>query len=493
MQRQWALVPEQRAATDPDGRCLADPRLDLGNRDFARRVDAAAVLLRHNGIGPGNVVAVQLRNRIELVVVLFAAWRLGAAVTPMNPNLTDSESAHQLGDAGAAVVVTDRRPPAEFTGAVIDVADLPVDTDETLPDYDGQGTELALLIYTSGTTGAPKGVMLTHANLWAMCDSAAAALEITETDHCLLVLPLFHANAIIISTLTPLMVGARVTIAEKFHADTFFSLIEEVRPTYFSAVPTIYAMLDAMPDDAVLDTSSLRLAICGAAPMPAELIARIEERYGLALLEGYGLSEGTCVTTVNPIRGVRKPGTVGLPLPGQTVDIVSETGDFVPQGEVGEVLIAGPNIMAGYLGKPEATAEAIVDGRLKTGDLGYLDEDGYLVLVDRIKDMIIRGGENLYPKEIEAALYRHDDVLEAAVIASPDPLYGEVPVAYVALRPGSPLTVDDLFDVARQSLSKFKLPTEIRIVDGLPKNSVGKIDKPGLRRSHRSTDPVAPA
>lgn len=481
-------LPDYRATCNRYDACIADEHTTLSNGDFAQRVRATATQLHQLGVVPGSVVAVQLRNRVELIVVLFAGWRLGAAVTPVNPNLTDFETEHQLRDSGAVALVGDARPLSSFDGAYLDVADLATTAEIGAPDYvhNPDGHELALLIYTSGTTGAPKGVMLTHGNLLAMCDSVVEAFEIVPEDHCLLVLPLFHANAIVLSTLTPLLVGAHTTIAAKFSVDTFFDMVERYRPTYFSAVPTIYAMLDALDAGSAPDTSSVRFAIGGAAPMPAELIERIERRYGFPLVEGYGLSEGTCASAINPLRGPRKPGTVGLPLPGQRVEIVAPDGSAVPPGETGEVVISGPNVMAGYLGKPEETAKTIVDGRLHTGDVGYLDDDGYLVLVDRIKDMIIRGGENLYPKEIETALYHHEDVLEAAVIGKPDPIYGEVPVAYVSLRPGSTLTSDDLFDVCRKALSKFKLPVDIIIRDDLPKNSVGKLHKPALRAEHRS-------
>ena len=222
----------------------------------------------------------------------------------------------------------------------------------------------------------------------------------------------------------------------RFRADSFFQLVEEVRPSYFSAVPTIYAMLAGLPGTVRTDTSSLRLAICGAAPMPAGLITRFEERYGLPIVEGNGLSEGTRASTLNPVTGPRKPGTVGRPLPGQQVALMDRRGQFVTDGPR-EVVIKGPNVMRGYLHRPAETAATIVDRWLHTGGVGRLDEDGYLVLVDRIKDMIIRGGENLYPKEIENALHTHPAVREAAVIGAPHPVCGEVPVAYVALFRGA--------------------------------------------------------
>jgi long-chain acyl-CoA synthetase len=261
----------------------------------------------------------------------------------------------------------------------------------------------------------------------------------------------------------------------------FLAAIERVRPTYFSAVPTIYALLSALPADVHPDMSSVRVAICGAAPMPAELIGRFESRFGVPLVEGYGLSEGTCASTVNPIDGIRKPGTVGLPFPGQQIAILGPDGERVTDGSAGEVLIHGPNVMRGYLGRPEETAATVVDGWLHTGDVGRIDEDGYLVLVDRVKDMIIRGGENIYPKEIENVLYGHPDVLEAAVVGQPHPTLGEVPIAYVALRPDAVVTAETLTAHSRERLSKYKWPTGITVLDSVPKNAVGKIDKPALR------------
>ena len=226
------------------------------------------------------------------------------------------------------------------------------------------------------------------------------------------------------------------------------------------------------------DTSAVRFAICGAAPASVELLTKFESRYGIPLIEGYGLSESSCASTVNPLDGKRKAGTVGLPLPGQQIRIVDANNDDVPPGEPGEVLVAGPNVMRGYLNRPEETAKTVVDGWLHTGDIGRLDEDGYLVLVDRAKDMIIRGGENIYPKEIETVVYQLPEIAEAAVIGRAHPVYGEEPVLFVSLCSGATVSTDRISEHLRGSLSKFKLPVEITILDDLPKNPVGKIDKP---------------
>jgi long-chain acyl-CoA synthetase len=477
-----AALPDARAASEPHASALADDVVTLDNAAFADRVARAAALLDRLGVGAGDVVAIAMPNRVELIIALFAAWRLGAAATPVNPALTATEMQYQVDDAGAKVVIGDG---LELDAIVVDVDALAAEPSIHRAPVKPRPAALALLIYTSGTTGKPKGVMLDHANIAAMCDMTRRGLGITAADHSLLILPLFHVNGIVVGTLTPLLAGGRLTVAGRFSPKTFFALVERIRPTYFSAVPAIYAMLTSMPEAETADTSSLRLVVCGAAPIPAELIARVEDVLGVALVEGYGLSEGSCASTLNPYDGVRKPGTVGLPLPGQEVRVVDHLGNPVAQEERGEIVIRGANVMRGYLNRPEDTAKTIVDGWLHTGDVGIFDEDGYLRIVDRIKDMIIRGGENIYPKEIETALYSHDGVLEAAVVGRPDDVLGEVVVAYVAVRPAAAVTVQELEALCAERLAKYKRPVAIEILGELPKNPIGKIDKPALRELAR--------
>jgi acyl-CoA synthetase (AMP-forming)/AMP-acid ligase II len=486
-----AELPDVRAARNPTGPCIGDDHEQLGNLEFLERVRNAAAALRAHGIGAGDVVAVVLPNRLELVVIMFAAWRLGAAVTPVNPGLTDAEARHQIEDSAAKVVITDdsARTVGTLDVATVVDASLAAEGAEDVKGAEGTAVDagdqasdaLALIIYTSGTTGRPKGVMLDHANVAAMCRMIIDGLGLDETDHSLLVLPLFHVNGIVVSVLSPLLAGGRATVAGRFRASTFFASVERARPTYFSAVPAIYAMLVALPDEVRPDTSSLRRVICGAAPMPAELISRFENRYAVPVVEGYGLSEGTCASTLNPPAGPRKPGTVGLPLPGQTLAVMDGEGNFLDDGSAGEVVVRGPNIMRGYLGLPDETARTVVDGWLHTGDVGRFDADGYLVLVDRIKDMIIRGGENIYPKEIENVLHTHPAVLEAAVVGTPDPVLGEVPVAHVVPLPGVVVTAGELVEHCRGSLARIKVPVTVLVTESLPRNPVGKIDKRRLR------------
>jgi len=476
-------LPDLRAAENPSRPAVADDDTDLDNSQFLAAVQRASASLRGLGVSAGDVVAIMLPNTAGFVVALFAAWRLGAAVTPINPSLTPLEVNHQVADAAATVVIANVAPQFD--------AGAPIVTTETLdrgeptagllsaPQY--SDSALALLIYTSGTTGRPKGVMLDHANLNAMCGAVIDGFAITGGDHSLLILPLFHVNGIVVSTLSPLLAGGRTTIAGRFKVDTFFDRLEQTRATYFSAVPTIYTMLCGLPAGVKPDTSSVRFAVCGAAPASVELLEAFESRYGIPIIEGYGLSEGSCASTANPLNGMRKAGTVGLPLPGQTIRLVDASGNTAPDGEAGEVVIKGANVMRGYLNRPEETAKTIVDGWLHTGDVGRFDEDGYLVLVDRAKDMIIRGGENIYPREIEVAVHGLAQIAEAAVVGRAHPVYGEEPVLFVSLHPEAALDVDAIRDHLRASLSKYKLPVEITIMDDLPKNAVGKIAKPELR------------
>ncbi|AOW95244.1 AMP-dependent synthetase [Rhodococcus sp. WMMA185] len=464
--------------------CLRDDRLELSYEQFAERVDAFAAQLSERGVDRGDVVAIMLPNRAELLIALMASWRIGAAATPVNPTFTANEADYQIFDA-AAVLVVNEGPDAPSAGKPTIAVDEMATTTPSgwTPNVSPDGEDLALLIYTSGSTGRPKGVMLSHDNLQFMSSSMAQHLSLTQEDHCLLILPLFHVNAICVSFLSPMLAGGQLSVTGRFSPARFFDDVARLRPTYFSAVPTIYALLTSEPDTAS-DLSSLRFAVCGAAPISKELLDRAERRLGLVIVEGYGLTEGTCASACNPPDGIRKLGTVGPALPGQTLAIVDQAGSPLPTGATGEVVIRGANVMRGYLGRPDETERTIVDGWLHTGDVGRLDEDGYLTLVDRIKDMIIRGGENIYPKEIENALATHDGVLEAAVIGAPHEVYGEVPVAYVVTYPDARVAGDDLAEHLVDRLTKVKLPVAIHVVDALPRNPVGKIDKPGLRSRH---------
>ena len=476
-------LPDLRAADAPDAPAVADDSTDLTNMQFLHAVRRASAVMAEHGVSAGDVVAIMLPNRASYIVALFAAWRLGATVTPISPTSMPAEAAYQITDANAKVLIADTTVEIDAPEVALSTAELASGAAVAPEPVEHSDDSLALLIYTSGTTGRPKGVMLDHASLNAMCRMAIDAFKMTSEDHSLLILPLFHANGIVVGTLSPLLAGGRTTVAGRFSPKTFFDRLEQSGATYFSAVPAMYTMLADLPAEVRPDTSAVRFAICGAAPASVELLTKIETRYGIPLIEGYGLSEGSCASTANPLEGNRKAGTVGPPLPGQKIRIVDADNDDVAPGEAGEVLVHGPNVMRGYLNRPEETAKTLVDGWLHTGDIGYVDEDGYLVLVDRAKDMIIRGGENIYPKEIETVVYQLPEVAEAAVVGRTHTVYGEEPVLFVSLNSGVAVSTDAILEHVSASLSKFKLPVEITILDDLPKNPVGKIDKPTLRKS----------
>ena len=463
---------------------VADDRVGMDAPVFAAQVAGLAETLSDSGVSSGDVVAAMLPNRIEIIIAMYAAWQLSAAFMPINPALTTSEATHQLTDSAAKVVLVDEASREKLSG--VDVKKLPLDgwtasqtdTHAIAPRHD----DLALLIYTSGTTGKPKGVMLDHANIEVMTRSIRQALRLGPADHSLLAMPLFHVNALLVSVLSPLVAGGSVRILPGFDRATFWERVRASGATYFSGVPAMFILLSEK-SGAIKTAPDLRFAICGAAPMPAAAIATFEEQYGVPILEGYGLTESTVGATLNPLDGPRRAGSVGKAMPDIEVRIIDENCQPLPLGELGEVAICGGNVMRGYLNQMEATIETIVDGWLRTGDMGRLDSEGWLTLAGRKKDIIIRGGENIYPTEVEHALIATTLVTDAAVVGQHDPVMGEVPVAFVVPADGEgPVELDaKLSRLLAERLSRFKVPTAFHFVDEMPRNSTGKTDKPALR------------
>lgn len=492
----YSYQPWHRLHRDLEGIRLRDPFRSLTGQEFAEEVDALARQLNSLGVGEGDVVATFLPNRLELLTTMCAAWRVRAAVTPMNPTFAPPESAYQIEDSGAKVVVTTnefaaRQPEEYFPGAhVLPLAELATSAEHPhsnasasngeLPDYPTPD-DIALIVYTSGSTGRPKGVLLSHKNVNAMVTSISEGFGTDSSFHALMPLPLFHSNAILVSFLAPFSRGGEVSILDRFDPTEFIDAVAEFRPTYFSAVPAIFAYLLQLPPDSGVDFSSLKYAVCGAAPASIQLIEAFQAKYGVKIRGAYGLTEGTVGSTAVRIDDDPPSGTVGRALPHQEVRISDGHGGFLPAGESGEVVIKGENVMVGYLNRPEETAKTVVDGWLHTGDVGYLDENGFLFLVDRIKDMIIRGGENLYPSEIEATLNSADAVIESAVVGLPHDVLGEVPVAYVSNADPGSVDTSSIMDHIRPQLAKVKWPVHIEVVRDLPRNPVGKVDKPKLR------------
>ena len=464
-------------------------------RDFARRVSEIAAGLQGVRVEPGDVVAIILPNCLEYLEAWWGVLWAGAVFNPVNPAFTGREAAQILCDSGASVVIC--RP--EFAEAlerhraelpalrrVITVASPP---DDPLGALRGNGSlpepiavepdALAHLVYTSGTTGKPKGAMLSHANYMADVRMFAELLPLARGDTLGMVLPLFHVNAQFVTTMLPMLIGAQTAMWDRFSASEFWTRVAGFEPVTFSAVPTMLAALLNAPGADEAETNTLRFVICGAAPLSPGLFRRFEEKFGVAILEGYGLTEGACTSTLNPYWGPRKIGSIGRAVRGQDVAVVDDGGNVVPPGEVGEVCLRGPNIMLGYLNNAEATADALRGGWLHTGDVGYGDEDGYYYLVDRKKDMIIRGGENVYPREIEDVLLEHAGVQAAAVVGRPHEIRGEEVHAFVVL--SDAVGVAEIEEHCRERLAPFKVPSSWDVVDELPKSATGKIDKKVLR------------
>jgi len=346
------------------------------------------------------------------------------------------------------------------------------------PEVDRE--DVAACLYTSGTTGRPKGAMLTHRNLLANIQSFREILHVTEEDVFLTVLPMFHAFAATVMFLEPLSVGATIVVEPRFAPDLTLKAIAEHRVTLFGGVPTLFAVLAGLPRPPA-DFSSWRLCLSGGAPLPPAVLEAFEAKFGVPIYEGYGPTECAPVLTVNRPLGVRKVGSVGPAIPQVELRIVDEAGHPLPPGEVGEIVARGPNVMQGYLNRPAETAEVLRNGWYHTGDLGRVDQDGYYYIVDRKKDLILVGGLNVYPREVELALASHPAVAEAAVIGVPDPVRGEVPRALVVLRDGQQADTQELLQWCRQRLANYKVPRTIAFVSQLPKTATGKILKAQLK------------
>ena len=465
-------------------------KLDDAVVSYAALDDAsarAAALLRRHGVEPGDRVGLMLPNIPQFAIAYYGVLRAGATVLPMNILLKKREIAFLLADSEAKVVLTwpGCREEAELAGAEcvdVDVAELtPVAPLGDVVARDPSDT--AVILYTSGTTGTPKGAELTHANLSRNAEVAQALFGLHEDSVVLGALPLFHSFGQTCALNAATLAGASVTLLPRFDARRALELIERDRVTVFMGVPTMYGALLNHPERARFDVSSLQVCVSGGASLPVELLRKFEEAFGCTILEGYGLSETSPIASFNHPERERKPGSIGTPIDGVELKLVDEDGVDVAAGEVGEVLIRGHNVMKGYWRKPEATADAITsEGWFRSGDLARMDDDGYFYIVDRKKDLIIRGGYNVYPREIEEVLYTHPAVGEAAVVGVPHDELGEEVAAAVALKPGLQASAEELRDFVKEQVAAYKYPRIVWFVDELPKTATGKILKRDLLR-----------
>ena len=464
-----------------------------------------ASALLATGLQRGDKVALQLPNLPQFLFTYFGLMKAGLVMVPLNPLLRAPEVTYHLQDSEAKVLITFEmfaeeafKGASELEGITTYVVNMPGSdvrpegtkhfdelyfADDTRDIVPTGGDETAVLLYTSGTTGKPKGAELTHLNLYMNCTVAGELFEFEETDIGVAVLPLFHVFGLSSVLNTTVRYGGTLVLIPRFELEPVVDAIEKHRCTIFSGVPTMYFGLLHM-DTSGRDLSSLRVGVSGGAAIPGEVIKAFEEKFpGCVVLEGYGLSESTSTTTFNVNAEQRKVLSIGKPIWGVQVRVVGEDDQPLPPGEehVGEIVIRGHNIMKGYYNKPEATAEAFKNDWFHTGDLAYQDEDGYFFIVDRKKDLVIRGGYNVYPREVEEVLYEHPAVAEAAVIGRPDPKLGEEVLAFVALKPGASAEPADLVAHCKERLAAYKYPREVRIVDDLPKGATGKILKKELR------------
>ena len=463
----WSANPERVVLTDVSGRALTAAGLEEASRAGAGRYAAA-------GLVPGDRVLMSADASLDLVIAHVAALRSGLVVVPANTAYREREIAHLVGDATPRLAVVDSperaawisaaAPATRVVGPALDLPAGPAPPlDRAAPD------DPALIGYTSGTTGAPKGAVLTHANLLAGSSSVEIAWRWTAADVLVLALPLFHAHGLCVGLHGTLLAGAQAVLLPAFSVDGVLDAATAARATLFFGVPTMYHRLAGSPRAGEL--SRLRLCVSGSAPLPADLHRALADRAGQRILERYGMTE-TLMNVSNPYDGDRRPGSVGLPLPG--VEVTLDGGEIG-----GEILVRGPNVFPHYWQRPDATAEAFRDGWFATGDLGAFDADGYLRILGRSKELIISGGFNVYPREVEEVLLGHPAVAEAAVIGTPSDEWGEVVTAYV-VRSGV-VTADDLTAYTLTRLAGYKRPRLWRFVDSLPRNALGKVVKHELK------------
>ena len=484
------------------------PYTNLQMMDWSQRIQGALMRL---GLKKGDVAAMCLINHPMVFSVFGGIFRTGATAVPVMFMLAAPELRYVLMDTKAKCVFTDAFSLEKVREAtegldhiqfiiVIGEADeaparipeyklddlLEESPAETLPPI--QDEDVALILYTSGTTGKPKGALLTHANLYASAESACLATQFDQWEGRYIsvsALPMAHIFGVGVMNSGYMMpehlADSYCAVMTWFDTEGYMQLIQKHKATVIPVVPTILTVILAHPDLDQYDLSSLKEVVCGAAPLPVEIAREFSERFGCRIREIYGQTEGTGIGSVNYRSDPYRPGSAGKAYPNHEIRIVDHQGRVLPPGERGEITIRGPAIMRGYLNRPEATAETVRDGWLHSGDMGYLDEDGFLFVSDRIKDMIIRGGENIYPAEIEGIIHEFAGVAEAAVIGIPDAVYGEAVVAFIVPMPGKSLEAEAVIAHVKNNTAPFKAPEKVIMVDSLPKSAVGKILKRELR------------
>ena len=444
--------------------------------DLDSRSNRLARLLARRGLGKGDRLCVYLVNCVEMIDIYLACVKLGVIFVPINILYRDREISHILGDAEPRALITDAAvdtnlpvwTPSDLTLEAAQIEDI-------RPSVDLDGDSPAGIIYTSGTTGTSKGAVLTHNNFAANTVNLLACWQFTAADRLLLALPLFHVHGLGNGLHCWLVSGCRMRLLERFEHQTAAGSFLDFRPTLFFGVPTIYVRLLAIDSGTAREIGGfMRPFVSGSAPLPAQVLEEFRDLFRHTILERYGMSE-TIMNISNPYEGERRPGTVGFPLPGVSVRLLNHELQPASDGETGELYLRGPNVFAGYWKREDATRDAFIDGYFKTGDLATRSPDGYFTLSGRKSDLIISGGFNIYPREIEEFLQEQDEIAEAAVVGLADRMRGEVPIAYVVMAAKVDMTLIEAR--CREKLASFKIPREFIAVEKLPRNAMGKIQK----------------
>ncbi|WP_242035248.1 class I adenylate-forming enzyme family protein [Mesobacillus harenae] len=484
------------ANTSPNKPMIVFRDEQITYEELTAMVKEKAVGFRKYGIKNNSHVGLMIANKPEYAIAYFALLSLGATVIPINPTFKEQEISYILNDSDAIALVVDEVGLAEVKKAQPSIPRVKmvfsIPDDESFLSWDeikGEASDFFLeekgeddnaqIIYTSGTTGKPKGALITHGNMGWMTKTSSEMTELSSGDRVLVVLPLFHAYAKLQGLMQCVLKGATMYLEERFIPQVILQKIADNKITVFLGVPTMYTMFINLPQIKDLDFSHLRLAGCGGASLPIEIMERVNTAMGVDLGEGYGQTESTVMLSCFPPNSEKQHGSVGLPLPGIDLKIVDPNGLEVPVGEVGEIIFKGPNAMKGYYKKEEETKAAIINGWVYTGDLARKDERGFLYIVDRKKDMIIRGGYNVYPREIEEVLYTHPNIVECAVIGEADSTFGEEIAAYIVTREEQ--TPEEIISFCKEKLAHYKVPRKIYFIEELPKNATGKILKAPLK------------
>ncbi len=475
---------------------------EYSNVQMDRAASRLGNALMKLGVGPGDRVILQMPNCPEVLQSFQAIWKIGAIAVPINFQIGSEEIAYIYADSGAKVVITTpefmdkvraARALAPNIENVIVVSEQPEEnalsfaqllseSEEKLDIFPTADDDVAALVYTSGTTGRPKGVMQTHYGLYFTAVNVQATTQYPPDTVTIAMLPLCHSYGIGLMNTALLRPLGKTVVLRGFNLEALFSSIEKYRVNSVAAVPTMYIYMLNYPEAKKYDISSVKYYICGSAPLSVETWKRFKKKFGGEIAEGWGLTEACANNALNPVNGLKKVGSIGKPIGEMKMKIVDENGNELPQGEQGEIVLQGPMVMKGYWRQPDTTAQAIRNGWLHTGDVGYRDEDGYFFITDRKKDIIIKGGENISPRAVEEVLYTHPAVSEAAVIGIPDSVYGEDLKAFVVLKPGMSASPEEIIEYCRGRLKRFFIPKEVAILEAMPKSLVGKILKKELRK-----------